>query len=127
MQQECVLVLEPDVLVRHPLTQYLRDCGYRVLEATSYDEARTLLKSPQAVDAVLTNMARAAGAFAFATWVRQNRPGVVLLLGGNLAKVAEYAGELCHEGPAPAGTAPHHSAVLDQIRRALAARDRDSS
>ena len=91
-------MLEPDVLVRHPLTQYLRECGYRVLEATSYDEARMLLKS---VDAVLMNMAADAGAFAFTSWVRQYHPGVVLLLGGNLANVTEHAGELCDEGPVP--------------------------
>jgi DNA-binding response OmpR family regulator len=127
MRQDCVLVHEPDVLIRHPLTQYLRECGYHVLEATSYDEARALLKSSQAVDAVLTNMAADAGAFAFASWVRQNHPGVVLLLGGNLAKVTELAGELCDEGAAPSGSAPHHSTILDRIRRALAARDRDRS
>jgi hypothetical protein len=29
---ELVLVLDDDVLVRMPICQYLRDCGYRVLE-----------------------------------------------------------------------------------------------
>ncbi|QOZ28432.1 response regulator [Bradyrhizobium sp. CCBAU 51753] len=124
MRQDCVLVLEPNVLIRHPLTEYLRECGYHVLEAASYDEARTLLESSRAVDAVLTNMATDGGAFAFANWVRQNHPSVVLLLGGNLAKVTELAGELCDEGPAPSGSAPHYSTILDRIRRALAARDR---
>ena len=124
MRQNCVLPLEPDVLVRHPLTEYLRECGYRVLEATSYDEARMLLRS---VDAILMNMAADAGAFAFTSWVRQNHPGVVLLLGESLAKVTEHAGELCDEGPAPPGSAPHHTAILDRIRRALAARDGDRS
>ena len=40
---ETVLVLDGDVLVRMPIAQYLRDCGYRVLEATSVDEAMTIL------------------------------------------------------------------------------------
>ena len=37
--QETILVVEDDVLVRMPIAQYLRDCGYRVIEAVSADEA----------------------------------------------------------------------------------------
>jgi DNA-binding response OmpR family regulator len=35
-----ILVVERDILVRQPLAQYLRDCGYRVLEAVNAVEAR---------------------------------------------------------------------------------------
>jgi CheY-like chemotaxis protein len=41
---ETVLVLDDDVLVRMPICQYLRDCGYRVLEAASADEATVILQ-----------------------------------------------------------------------------------
>ncbi len=34
-----VLVLDDDVLVRMPVVQLLRECGYRVVEAASTDEA----------------------------------------------------------------------------------------
>jgi CheY-like chemotaxis protein len=34
-----VLVLDGDVLVRMPVVQFLRDCGYRVVEAATIDEA----------------------------------------------------------------------------------------
>lgn len=37
------MIIEHDALVRHPLAEYLRDCGYRVLEAVNYKEARALL------------------------------------------------------------------------------------
>lgn len=40
MTTASVLVVEHDVLVRHPLAKYLRECGYRVVEAITYDEAR---------------------------------------------------------------------------------------
>jgi len=40
MELETILVLEKDILVRQPLAKYLRDCGYRVLEAVDDDEAR---------------------------------------------------------------------------------------
>ena len=36
---ETVLVIDGDALVRIPICQYLRDCGYRVLEAANADEA----------------------------------------------------------------------------------------
>ena len=39
-----VLVLDDDVLVRMPVVQFLRDCGYRVVEAASTDEAIAILQ-----------------------------------------------------------------------------------
>ena len=39
-----VLVLDDDVLVRMPVVQFLRDCGYRVVEATNTDEAVVILQ-----------------------------------------------------------------------------------
>ena len=39
-----VLVLDDDVLVRMPVVQFLRDCGYRVVEAASTDEAIVILQ-----------------------------------------------------------------------------------
>jgi CheY-like chemotaxis protein len=39
-----VLVLDGDVLVRMPVVQFLRDCGYSVVEAATIDEAIALLE-----------------------------------------------------------------------------------
>jgi CheY-like chemotaxis protein len=39
-----VLVLDDDVLVRMPVVQLLRECGYRVVEAASTDEAIAVLQ-----------------------------------------------------------------------------------
>ena len=39
-----VLVLDGDVLVRMPVVQFLRDCGYRVVEAASTDEAMAIFQ-----------------------------------------------------------------------------------
>jgi CheY-like chemotaxis protein len=43
ISQETVLVVEDDVLIRMPISQYLRDCGYRVIEAANADEAMAVL------------------------------------------------------------------------------------
>ena len=42
---DIVLVVESEVLVRHALAEYLRHCGYRVIEAASTQEAMTLLNN----------------------------------------------------------------------------------
>ena len=41
----CVLIVEADVLVRSELADYLRVCGYRVLEAGDGQEEEPLLSS----------------------------------------------------------------------------------
>ena len=49
----CILLVERDVIVRTPLAEYLRECGYRVLEAVTAAEARTLLAAANDITLVL--------------------------------------------------------------------------
>jgi response regulator RpfG family c-di-GMP phosphodiesterase len=52
-----VLVLDGDVLARMPVVQFLRDCGYRVVEAANTDEAVMILqKRDVPVDVVLSEI-----------------------------------------------------------------------
>jgi hypothetical protein len=44
MSDPCILIVEQDLLVRTPLAEYLRECGYLMLEASSAGDARTLLE-----------------------------------------------------------------------------------
>jgi DNA-binding NtrC family response regulator len=123
----CILVVDTDILIRHPLAEYLRECGYRVVQAANLDEARKLLAQRRrrlAIDVVLTdaNAPGSENAFVFAAWVRANRPGVEVILAGSVDAAVEKAGELCEEEPL---SKPYdHQLVLDRIRRSLAARDR---
>lgn len=122
-----ILIVDADILVRHPLAQYLRECGYRVVEAADFDEARkffTQRRRTLAINAILAdvNAPGAENAFAFAGWIRANRPSVPVILAGNIEASAEKARDLCEEGPL--GKPYDHQLVLDRIRRALAARDR---
>jgi len=114
-----ILVVEADVLVRHPLAQYLRECGYKVAEASDQDEAAALLGTA----AVPTDIVLAAGpsGFALAQWLRAAYPEVEIILAGTVARATERAGDLCEEGPAL--HKPHdHKQTLDEIRRLMAAR-----
>ena len=96
-----ILVVEDEILTRAALGEYLRDCGYRVVEAASSDEAVTLLNEPTiSIDIVLTavEIPGSLNGFELAKWTRINRPGKDVILAGTLEATAETAGELCKEG-----------------------------
>lgn len=124
-----LLVVETDIAIRHPLAEYLRECGYKVVEAVSTDEAMSLLTAQQAkVDAILTDVkiGGAVDGFGLAKWVREKHPQVEVILAGTVERIVQEAGELCEEGPS-LKKPYHHTRVLDEIRRRLAGRERNST
>ena len=121
---ETVLVIEDDVVIRLVIAQYLRECGYKVIEAASADEAILVLKeSDLKIDIAFTavEMPGSMDGFGLARWIRQNRMGVEVVMAGSLARAAEAAGDLCESGPMLAKPyEPKH--VVDRIRRLMADR-----
>jgi DNA-binding NtrC family response regulator len=121
--QETILVVENDILVRMPIAQYLRDCGYKVIEAANADEAMAVLLHQQTVvDVVFSDieMPGAMDGFGLANWIREHRPGLDVLLTGTVSRAVNSAKELCDQGPIPK---PYEAqAVHNHIRRLLAAR-----
>ena len=71
MSDPCILIVEQDLLVRTPLAEYLRECGYLVLEASSAGDARTLLEDgSRRVHIVLAEVKSGEpSGFALASWV----------------------------------------------------------
>jgi len=127
-REPCVTVVEADILIRHPLAEYLRECGYRVLQASNTDEAQKLFTQRRrriAIDVILIDVAApgSINAFSLARWIRENHPAVDVILSGSVEAVTEKAGELCEHGP-PLSKPYDHQLVADRIRRLLAARDR---
>jgi CheY-like chemotaxis protein len=121
--QETILVVEDDVLIRMPIAQYLRDCGYRVIEAVSADEAMTVLMHKETqVDIVFSDieMPGSTDGFGLSKWIRDNRPGIDVILTGTVPRALKAAKELCDDGPLPKPYEP--KAVHDYIRRLLTAR-----
>jgi len=99
---ETILIVEDEVLVRTALAEYLRHCGYRVVETTSADEALSVLQEVVIkVDVVLSDVkiSGSMDGFGLAKWVRENRPGVQVILTGSVEKAAHAAGDLCEDGP----------------------------
>jgi DNA-binding NtrC family response regulator len=126
MNAACVMLIEADVLIRTPLAEFLRECGFRVAEAFNVMEARELLaKAPVNIDMILMDAdAPEENGFAFRAWVRANYPEIEVILAGSIEGTVTKAGELCNEGTAI--TKPYdHKFVLDEIRRRLAARERN--
>jgi DNA-binding response OmpR family regulator len=118
------MLIEADMLIRTALAQYLRDCGFRVVEAFGTTEARSILERPPAsIDTILMDAdSPEESGFIFAAWMRAHHPVITVILAGSMEKTAVKAGELCEEGPAL--SKPYdHKLVLREIRRRMAARD----
>lgn len=97
-----LLVADGDVLVRLAIAQYLRDCGYRVVEAASSDEVIAVLdRSEVLVELVLCDIAIPGdkNGFALSHWMHDSHPDVDLVLVGSDAAAANAAAELCDRGP----------------------------
>jgi len=120
---ETVLVVEDEVLLRLVIAAYLRDCGYKVIEAAHADEAVLVLTQPDLVVDVLFSDIEMPGSmdgFGLAQWTRANRPGLEVILTGSVPRAVNAAANLCEEGPVPKPYEPQ--SVHDRIRRLLAAR-----
>ena len=121
-----VLVVEDEVLVRYVICDYLRECGYKVIEAANGDEALEVLNGAHVgVDVILSGVQTPGSmdGFALARWVRANRSDIGVILAGTLSRAADAAAELCEQGPML--SKPYEpQAVVDRIKRLLAERKR---
>lgn len=116
-----ILIVEDEILVRMVIADYLRDCGYRVIEAGHAEEALAVLQSSVPVHVLFSDiqMPGAMDGFGLATWVRRNQPHIKVLLTSGNARAAAMAHDLCEEGPVEAK--PYQpQTVLDRIKRLLA-------
>jgi DNA-binding response OmpR family regulator len=119
---QSLLVVEDEILIRFQICDYLRECGFKVIEAASADEAVVILKEPDlAVHLVLSDveMPGSMDGFGLAQWIRKERPGLPIVLVGTPAKAADAAADLCEDGPQLAK--PYEPQILlDRIKRILA-------
>jgi CheY-like chemotaxis protein len=123
---ETVLVAEPEILVRVMVSHYLRECGYKVIEACDGDEALLILQAPDVrVDVVfcVVGLPGTLDGFGLSRWIRANLPDTQVILASNATRTARAAGELCEEGPLM--KKPYdHQLLADSIKQLLAARGR---
>ena len=112
-----ILVIDDEVLVRVVIAEYLRECGYRVLEAGTPQDAVTILNSQLKVDIVFTDLELPghSSGLELARWVRKRHPDMRVILTSGVYSSAELAGELCEAGP-PIVKPYESDAVVQRIR-----------
>jgi CheY-like chemotaxis protein len=77
-----VLVVEDEMMVRMPIAEYLRDCGYNVVEAADAREAIDAVHTDGPVSVVFTDirMPGTMDGLGLAEWFSANYPDVPVLL-----------------------------------------------
>jgi CheY-like chemotaxis protein len=100
-QQRAVLVVEPDVLVRLVIADYLRDCGYKVIEAVGAQDVWAVLETGRPVDVMLIDvkLSGTEDGFAVANRIRQTGRDIDVILTSGIPAAAQQCHELCEEGP----------------------------
>lgn len=114
---ETVVVAESEVLARMVLAQFLRECGYDVLEAATSEDVLTLFRAGHTIDILLLDaqISGGLGGFDLTRQVRDKFPGTEIVLTFGLVKAAEKAGEICEDGPLQR---PYHpQEIVRQIKR----------
>jgi len=115
-----VLVVEDEILVRMPVADYLRECGYRVLEASAAAEAQAVFNAKEPIEVVISdvNMPGDMNGFALAKWIRQEHPGVKVILTSGITNMARNAEDVCGDGPFLEKPYAYES-LVSHIRRLL--------
>ena len=77
-----ILVVEDELMVRLPISEYLRDCGYHVLEAGNAAEAIATINAAGPVSIVFSDvrMPGKMNGLDLARWFKVNHPNVPVLL-----------------------------------------------
>jgi DNA-binding response OmpR family regulator len=96
-----ILVVEPDIIVRMTLAEYLRECGYKVIEGITGDDALAVLADGHKIDVILSEVHLGGGidGFSLARRVRGQYPGVDVILASGTPGAANKAENLCEKGP----------------------------
>lgn len=79
---QTVLIVEDELMVRLPIAEFLRECGYNVLEASDAREAIRVVATGEDVDVVFSDvrMPGEMDGFGLALWLRHHRPRLPVLL-----------------------------------------------
>jgi DNA-binding response OmpR family regulator len=94
-----VLVVEPEVRIRAAVARYLRECGYKVLEASGADEALTLLRAGIPIHVLFSEVQLPGDVdgFVLGRMAREIVPAVKMVLTSGSNRTARQAADLCDE------------------------------
>jgi DNA-binding response OmpR family regulator len=88
-----ILVVEDEVLTRVASADYLRSCGYRVLEASGAGEAQAIFQSGEPIRILFTDVQLPGDVdgFELVSWVEQNYPHVRVIMASGAPEVMTRA------------------------------------
>jgi CheY-like chemotaxis protein len=121
-----ILVVDDEVLIRMVLSDYLQDCGFKVLEAGTVAEAIAIIEASQSIiDLVFSdvNMPGGKDGIELAQWIKANRPQLPVLLTSGDEQKAELAGAVCAKEEFLPKPYDHEMAVA-RVRTLITARRR---
>jgi CheY-like chemotaxis protein len=118
---QTVLVVEDEMMVRMPIAEYLRDCGYNVLEASDASEAIAAVGAEGPVSLVFSDvrMPGKMDGFELAEWFQSHYPSVPVLLtsgyngGRNLPAGSIFRGRFIEKPYSQTQVARRIAALLD--------------
>ncbi len=100
-EPKTVMMVEPDVVIRMVVAEYLRDCGYRVIEGVAAADVWAVLASGRHLDVGFADvkLAGETDGFSLARRIRQTRPDIDVILTSGITGAAQESHDLCREGP----------------------------
>lgn len=101
-EADCVIIADIDVLVRYAISDYLRSCGYTVIETSTSDETLTVLQEVKTViDAMICDaeICGSINAFELFRLARSLQPHLQIILAGSIESSAKAAAQMCDHGP----------------------------
>jgi CheY-like chemotaxis protein len=119
-----ILVVEDEVLVRLAIADYLRYCGFKVVEAGDGAESIAIIRSGIALDLVFSDvrLAYEDGGLELESWIKRHHPRLNVILTSGHVDAAKKAAALCPERQLMAKPYTHEE-VVARIRSLLATRD----
>lgn len=97
-----ILIADGDIISRHVIADYLRRCGFSVIEAATMMECHVALsEATLTIDVILFDVATLGPnhGLELSSWVKKNNPELEVKLVGGAEMAAQTAAELCKNGP----------------------------
>jgi DNA-binding response OmpR family regulator len=96
-----IMVVEPDILVRTVIADFLRECGYKVIEGMTAEDVFTVLRAGNVIHIVLADVGIQGelDGFRLARRLRESHPDIDVILTAGAARSADKATDLCGDGP----------------------------
>jgi DNA-binding response OmpR family regulator len=100
-ERPIIMVLESDVIVRTEIAEFLRECGYKVIEGMTANDLWIVIDAKVKLDIVFSevNLPGGTDGFTVARRIRQTYPEIDTILTSGVESAAEKSKDLCEEGP----------------------------